>query len=92
MEKTGQVFVTIFGAIIGLAILSVIIGRNSQAPQVLQGISSALSNVVHSAVTPIAMPPQSGNLGNNTFSSPSIGAQDFLGGFLNSNPFSSFLK
>lgn len=63
--KTG---LAIFSAIIGLAILSVIVSRRSQAPQVIQASASALSNVIRAAVDPVATAATNGNLGNNTWS------------------------
>lgn len=77
MNELGKAFLTIFGAIVGLAILSVILSPRSQAAQVIQAGSSALSNVVAAAVTPVASPGANGNLGENSFTNPSS-IEDFL--------------
>lgn len=76
MQEASKVFLSIFGAIVGLAILSVIISRNSQAPQVIQAGASALSNVIRAAVDPVATASTNGNPQMNAFSAPSF--QDFL--------------
>jgi hypothetical protein len=70
MDKIGNVLLAVFGGILALAIVSVIVSRKSQSPQVLQAASSALANVVAAAVNPIATADTNGNLGNNTFTTP----------------------
>lgn len=52
MGKFSDNLVTIFGAIIGLAIVSVIISRRSRAPETIATISTGLANVVAAAVDP----------------------------------------
>lgn len=75
MKQLAEMFAAIVGAIIGLAILSVIISKNSQAPQVIQSLASALANVIGAASKPVASGGGSGSVGSG-FSSP--GFEDFL--------------
>lgn len=75
MKDFTQVFATIVGAIIGLAILSVIISKGAQTPQVIQAIASALGNVISAATKPVTSGSSSGSVGSG-FSSP--GFEDFL--------------
>lgn len=44
----------ILTAIIGVAIVSVIVSKNSQTPQVLQSFASAFANILGVVVKPIA--------------------------------------
>jgi hypothetical protein len=52
MDDLGRGFLVIFGGIVTIAIVSVIVGRNSQAPQALQAASGALAQIVAAAVNP----------------------------------------
>lgn len=72
MDKLSEAWIAIATAIIGLAMVSVIISRRSQAPQVIQASSSALSNVIAAAVNPVATASTNGNLGANTFVTPQM--------------------
>jgi hypothetical protein len=53
MDEAVKVAVGIFTGFVTLAIISVIISRNSQTPQVIQAVSSAVSNIVAAAVNPV---------------------------------------
>lgn len=72
MREWAGTITTIVGAIIGLAILSVIVSKRSQAPDVIQASASALSSVISAAVNPVTTAATNSNPGANTFSSPSI--------------------
>lgn len=61
--------VTIATAIIGIAILAVLVSRNAQTPQVLQSAGAAFSQSIGAAVAPVTG-------GNSSFGSPSL----FTGG------------
>jgi hypothetical protein len=74
MDKIGNMILAIFGGVITLAIVSVVISKNSQSPQVLQGASSALANVVAAAVNPVHTAATNGNLGLTAFSTPATQA------------------
>lgn len=57
-------------AVIGLAIVSVIVSKNAQTPQVLQAGGSALASLINAAVSPVTQggSSQSGfNLPNGMF-------------------------
>jgi hypothetical protein len=62
---------TIIAGIIGLAIWSVFLSKNSSAPAAIQAGGTALSSVIGAAVTPVsaAQGANDGNLANNPFSS-----------------------
>ena len=53
MKDVGATLVGIFGAIITLAIISVIISRKSRAPEAIQALATGLANVVNAAVRPV---------------------------------------
>ena len=63
---------TIAGAAIGLATLSVFVSRNSAAPAVIQAASSGLANVIAAATSPGATAPNNGHLGLSSFTLPSF--------------------
>ena len=69
MDNFSSILLTIFGGIITLALVSVIVGRKSQAPQAIQAIGGAISNVVAAAVNPVSADYGFGN-GNSTSTSP----------------------
>lgn len=52
MSKAGEVVISIVVAIIGLATLSVIISRQSRAPEAIRAVATGLANVVSAAVNP----------------------------------------
>ncbi len=74
MDRIGQVILAIFGGVITLSIVSVIVSKSSQSPQVLQASSSALANVVAAAVNPVNTAATNGNLGLTAFSTPATQA------------------
>jgi hypothetical protein len=61
--------VTILTAIVGIAILAVLVSRNAQTPQVLQSAGAAFSQSIGAAVSPVTG-------GGSSFSSPTL----FTGG------------
>ncbi len=69
MEEFGKVIFAVFGGIITLAIVSVVLSKSSQSPQVIQAGSTALAAVVAAAVAPVSKAATNGNLGANAFSS-----------------------
>ena len=79
MSKLGATLIGIFGAIITLAIISVIISRKSRAPAAIQAISSGIANVVAAAVAPGSA--QTNGNGASAFSTPAgtISAPRFSG-------------
>ena len=54
MEKLTNAIYAVVAAIITLAIVSVILSRNSQTPAVIQSIGSFLAGLVKAAVTPVS--------------------------------------
>ena len=64
MDKLGAGIMSIVGAVIGLAIIATIVSRNSQAPQLVQSLASALGNVIGAATQPVRAPQSTvGNVG-----------------------------
>jgi len=70
MNDAFKAIISVATAIIGLTILSVIVSRKSQTPQVISASTDALTRVIRAAVDPVATSATNGNLGANTFSSP----------------------
>lgn len=68
----------IIGAIITLAIVATLVGKNAQTPAVLKAGGDTLATVIGAAVNPVSTAATNGNLGANTFTAPSIGG--ILGG------------
>lgn len=64
MNNIGGSVVAVIAAIIGLAIVAVIVSRNAQTPQVLKSAGDALSGVIRAAVAPVS--------GSNSFGSASM--------------------
>lgn len=73
MDDAEKLVTIIFGGILTIAVVSVIVGRSSQAPQAIGAFSNGIASVVSAAVSPAAISGGAGN-GNSTFSS----AQDAL--------------
>lgn len=71
MKEFGNAALAVVGAIIGLAILSVIVSNKSKAPDVIQAGSSALSAIINAAVSPASTAATNSNPGASTFSTPS---------------------
>jgi hypothetical protein len=72
MEGFEKVILGIVGGALTLAIVSVVLSKNAQTPRVLQAASSALSNVIAAAVSPVT--GSNGHLGNSAFTTPSLGS------------------
>lgn len=53
MNNITESFVSVAALIVGVAIVAVIVSRNSQAPAVLQSLGSAFSNALGVAVSPV---------------------------------------
>lgn len=62
MDEAVKVAVGIFSGFVTVAIISVIISRQSQTPQVIQATSTALANVVAAAVQPVHTSQSNANL------------------------------
>lgn len=63
MNSLWSGIVTIAVAIIGVAIVAVIVSKNAQTPQVLQAAGQALSTGIGAAVSPVTGGSGLGNLG-----------------------------
>jgi hypothetical protein len=53
MDKIGGGILAIVSAVVGLAIVAVIVSRNAQTPTVISSAGSALANVIGAAVSPV---------------------------------------
>ena len=80
MKDFEQLLLAIFGGVVTLAIISVIISKNSQTPQVIQAGASALGNVVATAVAPLPQTSGASTVGAQTIPFQGLGAFNFLGG------------
>lgn len=54
MSSIGPTFLAVVGGIIGLAIVAVLVSQKAQTSSVIQGAGTALSNVLATAVSPVA--------------------------------------
>lgn len=63
MNNLTEAAVTIGVAIVGVAILSVIVSRNSQTPAVISAFGGAFSNALGVAVSPVSGASVSGLVG-----------------------------
>lgn len=72
MSKMGQTLIGIFGAIITLAIISVIISRKSRAPEAIQAFSTGIAHVVAAAVSPGSAQTNGNNA--SAFTTSTLGA------------------
>jgi hypothetical protein len=70
MSAVEKIVFAVFGGIITLAIVAAIVGKNSQAPQVIAASGAFISNIVAAAVNPINTASTNGSLGANTFTNP----------------------
>ncbi len=67
MNDIGPTFITIVTAVIGLAMLAVIVSRRAQTPQVVSAGGAALAQVIGAAVSPLG----NGNDGATNFGTAS---------------------
>lgn len=79
MDKFWETIVTVASGIIGVAVLSVIVSRRSQTPQVIQAGGSAFANSLGVAMSPVTDRPYSINTsypaaGFNSFSPLTMGS------------------
>ena len=65
MNNALSVITAILGAIIGLAILSVLISPNAETSNVVGATGNALANILKAATAPVTGAANNGNLGNN---------------------------
>jgi hypothetical protein len=65
MHEVVPAIASILAAIVGLAIIAVLVGKNSQTSSVVQATSSGFASIINAAVSPVAM--SSGAIGNGTF-------------------------
>jgi len=72
MDNVEKAIMLIFGSIISLAIWSVIFSQKSQTPQVIQAFSSGIGSIVAAAVNPVNTSATNGNLGQSSFTTPTI--------------------
>lgn len=71
-----EAIVTIATAITGVAIVAVLVSKNSQTPAVIQNTGSAFSNALDVAVSPVtgrATAPVLDYAGGGVFSTPNFG-------------------
>ncbi len=63
MDRLTEALVTIFGAIIGVAVLSVIVSKNAQTPAVLTSFGQMFSNSLSAATAPVTGHAATPNVG-----------------------------
>lgn len=72
MSDIGNALLAIVGGILTLAIISVIVGRNSKAPAAISATGALLSNVIAATVNPVSTAATNGNPALATFTAPQI--------------------
>lgn len=72
MKDFATVLLTIVGGILTLALVAVIVGRNSKAPQAIAATGQFVSNVIAAAVDPAATADTNGNPQRAAFTAPQI--------------------
>jgi hypothetical protein len=72
MDGLGKALLIIFGGVTTLALVSVVISRNSSAPAVIQAGATALASVISAATAPVATAATNGHLGTSTFTAPNL--------------------
>jgi uncharacterized membrane protein YjjP (DUF1212 family) len=78
MDEAIKVAIGMFTGIVTIAILSVIVSRKSQTPQVIQATASGLSSIVAAAVNPIHTAATNSNPtapGIGAYTTPQFGAR-----------------
>jgi PRD1 phage membrane DNA delivery len=81
MDKIGGGILAIISAVVGLAVIAVIVSKNANTPTVISSAGSALSNVIGAAVAPVT---GSGSGLSNLFGS--VSSNGSFGGWLGSLP------
>ncbi len=66
MDKLSEIVVTIATAIVGVAILSVLVSRNSQTATVLGAAGSAFANAISAATGPVTGKAATPNVGGGS--------------------------
>ncbi len=64
MPNVGPTFITVIGAVIGLAMVAVLVSKNAQTPAVITGAGQALSGVIGAAVAPVSNNAQASSFGS----------------------------
>lgn len=66
MSQLTEALITIMTAIIGVAILSVLVSRNAQTPQVLTAFGQSFSNLLSAATGPVTGKAATPNVGSSS--------------------------
>lgn len=72
MDKVLPALLAVVGGIITVAIVSVLVSRNSQTSEALGAAGGFLSRVISAAVSPVATAATNGNPSNNAFGMPAL--------------------
>lgn len=64
MDKAGGIITTIAVAMIGVAIVAVLVSQNAQTPQVLTAFGQTFGGILQVAVSPVTSSGSTGTLGN----------------------------
>jgi hypothetical protein len=73
LEEIGEAGLAILAGVVALATISVIIGRNSQAPAAIQATGGAFAQIIGAAVNPAATAATNGTPELNAQSSANSG-------------------
>ena len=84
MKDISAALLAVFAGILTLAMVSVLISRQSQTPDVIQAAATALSKVIGAAVTPVAPAANSATVSSG-IPTQAVGSS-FLSGLMNYSP------
>jgi hypothetical protein len=73
MNGATETIVTIATALVGLAILAVLVSRNSNTSGVITAAGNAFTSALNVAVSPVTMSTGSGGMGSWTGGFPNLG-------------------
>lgn len=82
VDQIAAAIVTIMGAIITLAIISVLVSRNANTVQAFSAAGNFYSRIIAAAVNPAATAGTNGDPSHNAFSMPGLGGLGALAGNL----------
>lgn len=94
MDNALKAGLAVVSAILGLAMLSVIVSRRSQTPQVISAAGSTLANVISAAVSPASTAATNGNPLLGSWATPSGAGANAVGllGFVTQNNPLNYIK
>lgn len=73
MGQFGEQITTVLTAIVGVAIIAVLVSRNSQTPRVIDAAATGFANALRTAVSPVTGFTGAANAYGSNFTIPNLG-------------------